>query len=103
MVGLQVIRRGNRGRDRLRQPLTESLEVHEEERLVPAVVNLRYPDRTAYGKPVLVEGQLGTPLTGAVLKEIVGVQFVVAKKFVQRAVQQVRAGLDPRIHHRART
>ncbi len=93
---------GDRSRNRLRQPLPEAFEVHEEECLVPPVVNLGQPDRSAYSEPILVERQLGTTLTGAVLEEIVGIQLVVAEKLVQRAVQLIRAGLDSHIYHGAR-
>ena len=101
-IALQLGRGRNRRGQRLRLPLPEAFEIDKEEGLIAAVIDARYQDRPTHREPVLIEGQLRTLLPGAVQKEIVRIQFVVAQKFIEGPMQLIGSRLDSDIHDRAR-
>src|SRR5215831_11570054 len=102
-VALQLGDGGHGGCHSLSEPLAEALEIHKEERAIVAVIDVGRPDGSTHRKTVLVIGELRTLLAGAVLEEVIRIEFVVAVKFVKRAVQSIAARFDAHVHHSAGT
>jgi len=73
----------------LRLALTNSFVIEEEKHLVPAVEDLRHPERAADRSNKLVALE-GSDRSGGIEK-VLGVEVGVAEKFEQRSVEFVRS------------
>ncbi len=97
-IAIAIRRTRNRVRQCVHeQLLAELLEAEEGERLVPAVVKLGKPDRTAEGHSVVA-------LTKLVLdsgERLRGIQGFVDQVVIAAAAERVRAALADHVHHRA--
>src|SRR5215831_3077030 len=83
--------------------MAKAFEIDEEECFITALIQLRQHDRSADGSAELVVSQLGTLLSRTILKEIVGIQLVVAKELVKGPVQFIGAGFDADIDNSSGT
>src|SRR6185312_8150008 len=90
-------RHGKKDRQPLPQP--ESFIVHEKERLIFSFVDLGNYHRTAERCPKLILGERGCGEAIAVIKEVVRIQDLIAKEFVDASMKLVRTALCAQINY----